>query len=124
MYDRPDPLQLLAMVRDLLRDTVIPKLDPATAYHVRVASNVLAIVGRQIEYGPASDNAERERLQQLLASAETDLHALNDQLAAAVRVGALRFDDPAVAAHLWTTTCAKLAVDQPTYPRYVEAMAK
>ena len=123
MHDRPDPPQLLSMVRELLRDTVIPKLDPATAYQVRVASNVLAIVARQIAHGDADGTAERKGLQRLLGSGEHDLLLLNRQFADRLRDNSLDFADAGVRAHLWQTTLAKLAVDQPAYPRYVELSA-
>lgn len=120
MHDRPEPAQLLAMVRRLMRETVIPKLDPSTAYQVRVASNVIEIVARQIERGADDAAAELASLNRLLGTGGDDLRALNRELAERLQDGRLAYADPAVRDHLWQVTLAKLAVDQPSYPRYVE----
>lgn len=119
MLDRPVATDLLSMVERLLRDTVVPKVDPATAYQIRVACTALAIARREIEQGSEAHAEEMERLRALLGDdGEANIAALNQRLAAQLRSGERSLDDPAIVDHLWRTTLAKLAVDQPTYPRY------
>jgi aminoglycoside phosphotransferase (APT) family kinase protein len=51
-YGRPTASELLEAVRDFLTGTVMPATSGQVAFHARVAANVLAIVGRELELGP------------------------------------------------------------------------
>lgn len=136
MQDAPRPHQLLDAVLRFLRDDALPALvrhgEGTLAYQARVAANMLDTVARQAQQQPADDAAERQRLQALLAvpadrpqaadladlADPADLAALNHRLAAAIASGSLPADSPALAAHLWATTLAKLAADQPGYDTF------
>ena len=52
---RPTATELLAAVRGYLTDQVMPATEGQLAFHARVAANVLAIVARELELGPVSD---------------------------------------------------------------------
>jgi hypothetical protein len=124
MQDLPDPEQLLAAVARFLRDDAGPALarhgDNALAYQARVAANMVDTVARQTVQAPAADAAEVRRLRVLLGlPGEADLAALNRRLADRIADGAITSDQPGLAAHLWATTLAKLAVDQPGYDTFV-----
>lgn len=125
MQDLPTPEQLLAAVARFLRDDAGPALaghgDTALAYHARVAANMLDTVRRQGLLAPASDAAEALRLRALLgagAPADADLPTLNRLLADGIARGDWPAGQPELADHLWATTLAKLAVDQPGYDTY------
>lgn len=136
MNDLPSPDQLLSAVRAFLRDELAPALaapaegdtvQAALAYQVKVAAHVLGIVQRQLAQAPVGaaaemakspEAAECNRLQALLASTETALPALTRQLAERITAGAIDAATPGLAEHLWLTTLAKLAVDQPGYDTY------
>lgn len=130
MHDLPSPEQLLAAVARFLRDEAGPALagagEGALAYQARVAANMLDTVARQAELAPAAEAAERARLLRLLdrlvvaerPAADTDLAGLNRCLADAIGRGALALDQSELLDHLWRTTLAKLAVDQPAYDTY------
>ena len=124
MQDAPSPEQLLAAVVRFLRDDAGPALarngDGALAYQARVASNMLAIAGRELRLAPAADAAEAARLQALLGDTggAADLVRLNQQLAEAIASAELDLRSPGLADHLWRTTLDKLAVDQPNYDSY------
>lgn len=127
MHDLPTPEQLLAAVARFLRDEAGPALgrhgEQALAYQARVAANMVDTVARQTALGPAADAVERRRLQVLLGLPAdhpdaADLAALNRHLAARLADGALDSSHPGLADHLWATTLAKLAVDQPGYDTY------
>ena len=95
----------------------------ATSFQARVSANALEIVCRNLDMGPAEEAAEAERLKGLLGH-DGGLSELNAELALAIRDGALDLTTPGLAEHLWATTLAKVAVDQPNYSGYRAAMAE
>ena len=121
MQDSPSPEQLLQAVARYLRDEAGPALaragDGALAYQAKVAANMLDIAGRQIDHAPAEQAAELARLQALLGEPGS-LADLNQRLAQRITDGELPLSQPGLAEHLWLTTLAKLAVDQPGYDTY------
>jgi aminoglycoside phosphotransferase (APT) family kinase protein len=52
-YGRPTASELLDAVREFLTGSVMPATTGQLAFHARVAANVLAIVARELELGPA-----------------------------------------------------------------------
>lgn len=121
--DRATAAELLAGVRAFLRQEALPQLQGASAYRCRVAANILAIVGRELDQGAAADRAERDGLEHLLGkravpelSPEAALDALNAELCAGIRSGALDGRRAAVLAHVRETVRAKLAIANPAYP--------
>ena len=121
MQDAPSPEQLLQAVARYLRDEAGPALaragDGALAYQAKVAANMLDIAGRQLAHAPAEKAAEVARLQALLGESGS-LADLNRRLTERIVSGALAPDQPGLVDHLWLTTLAKLAVDQPGYDTY------
>jgi hypothetical protein len=117
MQDMPDHTEILAAVTALLRDEIMPLLSGRPNYQVRVAANALDLVGRQMTMQDGFDAAEHARLVKLLGR-DGDLMALNHALCEAIESQALTLESPGLAEHLWVTTMAKLAVDQPRYARY------
>lgn len=107
-HDAPTAMELLEAVREWIDHEVIPATEGRLRFHARVASNVLGMVEREIELGPAQEAAHRERLAQLGVHDDAEL-------AAAIR--ARRFDDRAeeVRTLLAAAVADKLAVANPTY---------
>lgn len=120
MQDRPTPTELLEAVAAFLREQVVPASSGALAFHVRVAANALDIARRELlaEADTSQATGERASLQALLGSTEPDLDALQRTLCRRIADGALDLATPGLADHLWRTTRAKLAVDQPGYGSY------
>jgi hypothetical protein len=138
MQDKPDPGRLLAAVVRFLREDAGPALarsdESALAYQARVAANMLDIVARQLQFAASADAAELARLRDLLgpqvllddaceAGLAAELVRLNQGLADRIASGALDAASPGLTDHLWRSTLAKLAVDQPTYDAYRRALA-
>jgi DNA-binding response OmpR family regulator len=123
MQDQPAPDEILAAITAFLRNTVIPKTDPHTAFQARVAANALDLVRRQLELGTPGEDVELKRLQALLGHGGT-LSKLNAELADALASGAKGLATPAVAEHLRATTLEKLRVDQPNYSGYLAELAR
>ena len=112
-----DPAELLHAVAEFIREQAMPALSGQTAFHARVAANVLDIVRREIELAPRHEIQERQRLSELLGE-DADLETLNRNLCRRIDAGELDLDSPGLFEHLWLTTLAKLAVDQPNYVTY------
>jgi hypothetical protein len=123
MQDEPRPEEILAAVARFLKDTVAPQTTGHTNFNVRVAANALEMMRRQIELTPAADQAERQRLEALL-SRSGSLAELNDDLCRKIAYGEMNLETPGLTEHLWESTLAKLAVDQPNYWGYRAALAE
>lgn len=117
MQDTPDHTEILAAVTQLLREEIMPLLTARPNYQVRVAANALDLVSRQMALQDGFDAAEHARLVGLLGR-DGSLMELNQALCEAIESHKLTLESPGLAEHLWATTMAKLAVDQPSYARY------
>jgi hypothetical protein len=123
MQDQPAPAEILAAVAVFLKTVTGPELAPHTAFQLRVAANALELAGRDMTQSPAQDAAEHARLTALLGR-DGSLLDLNAELARRIEAGEADLTTPGVAEHLWATTLAKLAVDQPNYSGYRAALAE
>ncbi len=121
MQDTPNAADLLQSVTAFLRNAAIPRLSGREAFDARVAANVLDIVERELRLAPDATAAERDSLRRLLGTDGT-LEALNRQLCEAIAAGHIDLEMPGLAAHLWTVTLNKLAIDQPAYSSYRAAL--
>lgn len=107
-HDRPTATELVEAVRSFLEADVLDATTGRVRFHTRVAINVLAVVERELELGPAQEAARAERLAALGVGSDREL-------AEAIRSGALddRYDE--VKAAVWASVADKLAVANPTY---------
>jgi len=117
MQDEPTPTELTEAVANFLRNDIAPLISGHDAFKLRVAINILDLVTRQLTLQAGSDAAEAARLQRLLG-VDGSLLQLNRALAEKIASGEMDLQTPGLAEHLWQTTMAKLAVDQPTYAAY------
>lgn len=123
--ERPSIHDLVTAVQDFLDEQVRPALEGRLAFHTRVAANALGIVARELEAGAELQEDERRGLQQLLAGLESNttqpnpdtqsVRELNQQLATAIRDGAIESAEPALLDHLRQVVDRKLAIDNPKY---------
>ena len=129
MQDRPTARELLEAVRRFLEDDVVAALDGPARFHARVAANVLAIVGRELEGEEPTLLAEWTRLATLLGRAEAPperlvalraaVAELTEELCARIRRGdadASPFRE-AVRAAVGASVAEKLAVANPRLAR-------
>ncbi|MAT04598.1 MAG: hypothetical protein CL424_06105 [Acidimicrobiaceae bacterium] len=107
-HDHPTAAELVQAVRDWLADDVGPSDRPPNRFHLRVATNVLDIVQREIELGPDHETAHAERLERLGVA---DDRALAD----AIRSGDLDYRDPVLRDLVWDAVVDKLTVANPRY---------
>jgi len=101
-------MELLESVREWIDREVIPATDGRLRFHARVASNVVGMVEREIELGPAHQAAHAERLARLGVADDAEL---------AVAIRDRRFDDRAdeLRELLAGAVADKLAVANPGY---------
>jgi hypothetical protein len=114
MQDEPTPTELIEAVADFLRNEIAPEIKGHNAFKLRVGINALDLVTRQLALAGESDAAELAGLRALLG-ADGSLAELNRALADKIASGEVDLETPGLAEHLWQTTLAKLAVDQPNY---------
>ena len=117
MQDPPTVTELLDATAAFLRDVAVPQLSGHASFHARVAANALDLIKRELELRPAAERNEHTRLQSLLHT-EGSLDDLNALLSRRIAAGELALQSPGLAAHLWATTLAKVAIDQPMYASY------
>ncbi len=123
MQDDPRAVEILPAIARFLRETVTTDHSAHTIFQARVAANACDLAAREAQLAPASDAAELARLTALLGRTGT-LAELNAELAARIADGALTLETPDLKAHLWATSMAKLAVDQPGYASYRRALTR
>jgi len=121
MQDQPTSADLVGAVADFIRNHAMPQLTGHAAFHARVAANALDIVKRELEIAPDANAEELSRLKALLGK-EGSLEELNRELCARIFSGDLTLDTQGLKDHLWATTLAKLAIDQPKYSGYRRAL--
>lgn len=121
MQDHPSAEAILDIAIAHLRDNVLPGLEARAKFDMRVTLNALQLVRRTLALQPAGDAAERRRLEALLGE-RGDLETLNRSLCARISSGAFDLATPGLAEHLHATALEKLAIDQPTYTAYRQAV--
>jgi Domain of unknown function (DUF6285) len=123
MQDEPRPDEILTRVANFLKGPATRESGPHITFQIRVAANAIEICQRQMTLAPQAETEELARLRDLLG-VDGDLPTLNRELAMRIRAGELTLETPCLADHLWATTLAKLAVDQPNYSGYRAALAE
>jgi hypothetical protein len=117
MQDPPTVTELLEATASFLREVAVQQLSGHASFHARVAANALDIVKRELELRPAAERDEHASLRALLHT-DGSLDELNSLLSRRIAAGEVGLQTPGVAEHLWATTLAKVAIDQPTYASY------
>ena len=112
-HDVPTATELVEAVREWVQGAIVEPDATPNRFHARVAANVLSMVERELELGPAQDRAHAERLARLGVADDAEL-------AAAIREGSM--DDRLVEVRelVWSSVRDKLAVANPRYLDRVE----
>ena len=122
MSEHPNISELIDAVREYLEVQAIPHLTGHTAFHGRVAVNVLNLVLRALGEADRHEQAESQRLQTLLGI-EGNRDQLNQALASAIQSDAIAWDDGRLIAHLRQTSLDRLSIDNPNYTAFKRAKA-
>lgn len=113
--------ELLAAVRNFLREQVLPELDGFKAYNTRVAANALGIVARELELGAAMAALD----QQMAADLGLDAQSVSipRHIALALRDGRMVADGK-ILTYLRKRTLLAIAIDNPKYSGLQQARAR
>jgi aminoglycoside phosphotransferase (APT) family kinase protein len=119
LQDSPSATRLLDVTAEFLQHEVMPQLTGRSAFHVRVAANVLRIVGREVALTPQHAAPDRAALATLVDSAgnDADARTLLAQLAARIRAGDHDARDAELRDVLAAITARKLAIANPRHLR-------
>ncbi len=94
----PTQYQLIEAVKIFMDRDVVPAMSGRTAFHARIASNVLAIVMRELLQRTTPDDT---------------------QVCADIRSGALDENSAGLLDNLLANTMAQVAIDNPKYTTHV-----
>jgi hypothetical protein len=113
--------ELLEAVQAFLRNEVLPRLEGFAAYNTRVAANSLAIVARELQLRP-----ELERLDQAMArqlGIDPAAGSVPQQIARQLRSRQMQ-PEPDLLRYLRQRTLQTLAIDNPRYSGYLQALER
>ena len=116
-----ESVELLAAVRQFLREEVLPELDGFKAYTTRVAANALGIVARELEMGAGLAELDK----QIASTLDLDEQAgpVTRQIALALRDGTMA-QDQRILSYLRQRTLQSCAIDNPKYSGLHQARAR
>ena len=115
--------ELLISVRDFLREDVMAATNGRTQFMARVAANSLDILLRDMQLGPPLRAAEQARLATLMGHEDTR-EALRWQLVEKLRDSSMPLTQAGLVEHLRATVSGELAIDQPSYSGFKNAMTQ
>lgn len=114
--------ELLAGVRDFLRNVAAARMEGRDGFLARVAANSVDIVLRELELGADAEAWERQALFGLLGPSEAPTVELRASLCAAIRAGDVDLRRQDLRAYLRDSVMAQVMIDQPSYAGAIECM--
>lgn len=111
---KPDATALLDAAIDYLDRELAPSLSGYHRFQLRVTTNVLAQVRRELALAPAQADAERARLTALLGHAGTR-DELNRELAGQIRAGTISIGNPDLLEHVRQSLIEALQINHPNW---------
>ena len=108
LHGRPSAEELLQAVREFLTEQVMPSTEGSLSFHARVASNVIAMVERELVLGPQQDQQRATSLREFGVGSEREL-------AASIRSGGFSENRVALLELLADGVLSSLLVARPTY---------
>ncbi len=113
--------ELLASVRDFLREDIMSEVKGRSNFLARVAANSIDIVLRELELGPAHRALEQRGLEKLLGRTAS-LEDLQWALTHSLRDATMPLDYEGLAAFLRQNVVSQIAIDQPKYSGFTTAL--
>jgi len=86
MQDRPNSVELLEAAADFVDREIVPAIQGARQFQVRVVANVMRIVAREIQMEDPVTRNEVKALAALLGHEKPHLHCLDDLHKAAMKL--------------------------------------
>ncbi len=122
MLDAPTMDELVTSVRDFLRGEVMEQTEGRLNFLARVAGNSLDCVLRELTSGVPLQALEQSHLARIYDE-NASLATLKWRLVEELRLGQLDLDDEALKSYLRDAVINKVAIDQPKYSGYTQALA-
>ena len=107
-HDPPTAEQLVEAVREWLETDVMPAVEGRLQFHTRVAINILAMVEREMAFGPEQAEVHRANLERLGFGSDAEL-------AAAIRRGECDDRMTEIEEVVFSSVVEKLRVANPKY---------
>ncbi len=86
MQDRPTAVELLEAAAEFVDREIVPAIQGARQFQVRVVANVMRIAAREMQLEDPAVRAEVKALAELLGHEKPHLHSLDDLHAAAMKL--------------------------------------
>ena len=110
----PTASTLLSAAAKYLEEDLMPNLSGYHRFQTRVTVNVLNIIRRELELGPAQESEERDRLATLIGHDGT-ADALNDELCELIGNDRIDVNDLALRAHIRRSLAGALTINNPKW---------
>lgn len=123
----PSSVELLSAVSTFLINDIAPQVNGQSAFHIKVACNILNIVAREIENGADLNESVCEALSNILSDQKTgsdeaqDLQSLKAELSEVIKNDQIKNNAELLDA-LKMLTLKQLAIDNPKYSGYHQAL--
>ena len=115
IFDRPTSIELIEAVIDFLDSEIKSELPPHLAFKIRIVTNVLKIVQREVNLGDQLS----EETKKLIADAIEDIQDPSmNKFAEAIKNGNAELNKESLKKALIEITKSKLSVDNPNYSTY------
>ena len=118
----PSAAELIQAIQTFLSETVATQVDGQTAFHLKVANNLLKIVARELTLQQSTEEVIKQQLDQVLrhtnpelTTIEHTLESLNAALCQSISSGTFNDGDNELLSALRIITQAKLYIDNPDY---------
>ncbi len=111
--NRPTRDELFGALRESLT-ALVQQTEGMTKFELRVAIQALDILGREMQFGPAAAEDERQRLAGFLGH-DAGLIELRSELCERLRNGSVRHDDVGLLELLRAGVEARIAIDNPQF---------
>jgi Domain of unknown function (DUF6285) len=114
MHETPSAGDLVDEVAQFLDTLVASKVEGLDGFHMRVASNALRLVEREMRLGPERADLQSRMFSSLLGH-DNNTEDLNLRLCEALATGQMDYTTPNLLATLRQVTEAQVRIDQPGY---------
>jgi len=119
---RPSAVELAAALQQYLDTEIKPLLQGEQSYQLRIASNLLTIIGRELESGDKHRQREQQGLIALLGCSGS-VEELNSKLCVAIRQSQFTSANHQLLQHLRQSVMDRLTISNPRYSAYLRAQS-
>lgn len=115
IFDRPTNIELISAVIDFLDLEIKEELPPHLAFKLRIATNVLKIVQREIDLGDTLSKDAQGLIKEVIESTQEPSLI---ELASSIKEGNIDLDKESLRKALIEITKSKISVDNPNYSTF------